>query len=228
MMTRFIAMPISTNTSLYIMCTWNIIRQFYSEQFIQSVTEPIFTSFIHITLYILRNVPRILNSKAFRYISPSMHRTGTLISHRSEWCTPVSLTVPTTHIFRFRINQGLIRKRTIQEITIIIFLTQSLGSLRNAIIIISIFQCFRHRFRFFIERDISHGTILRQTVIIRIHRCGLHGFVRTFVIKAFHSFHNHVCQYGNSMITNHTPGFISIERPDGKHFLHTLVIMCQH
>ena len=144
MMARFISMPIGSDTALNIMCSRNVIRQLYREQFIQPVAEPIFASFVHISLYILWYIPGILYSKSFRNIPPSIYRSGSLISYRSKRCTPVSLTVLATHILRFRINQSLIRECTIQEITVIILFTQSLGSLCHAIIIIRIFQCFRH------------------------------------------------------------------------------------
>ena len=144
MMARFISMPIGSDTALNIMCSRNVIRQLYCEQFVQPVAEPVFASFVDISLYILWYVPSILYSEAFCYIPPSIYRSGALISYRSKRCTPVSLTVLATHILRFRINQSLIRECTIQEITIIILFTQSLGSLCHTIIIIRIFQCFRY------------------------------------------------------------------------------------
>ena len=40
MMARFISMPIGSDTALNIMCSRNVIRQLYCEQFIQPVAEP--------------------------------------------------------------------------------------------------------------------------------------------------------------------------------------------
>ena len=60
MMARFISMPIGSDTALNIMCSRNVIRQLYCEQFVQPVAEPIFASFVDIPLYILWYVPGIL------------------------------------------------------------------------------------------------------------------------------------------------------------------------
>ena len=133
-------MPISANTSLYIVSTRNIFRQLHGKQFIQPFLEKFLSSQIDISLYIVRHIPGVLHGKAFSDVSPSMYRTRALIGYRTEWGTPFTFTIPSAHVFCFWINQSLVRKRTVQEILVIFCLTQCFSSLCNTVIIISILQ----------------------------------------------------------------------------------------
>ena len=121
MMARLISMPIGTDTSLNIMRAGNIIRQFYREKLIQPLAEQFLTSFIDISLHVLRHIPGILHGEPFCNVSPAMYRSRTLIGNRSKRGAPVSFTVASAHIFRFGINQCLIRQGTVEEITVIVF-----------------------------------------------------------------------------------------------------------
>ena len=121
MMARFISMPIGSDTPLYIMCSGDIIRQFYRKKLIQAFAEQFLTGLVDISLHILRHIPGILHRESFRDITPAMYRSRTLIGNRSKRSAPVTFAVASAHIFRFGINQGLIRQSTVEEIMIIVF-----------------------------------------------------------------------------------------------------------
>ena len=228
MMARFVPMPVTADTPLNIVCAWDIFRQFHRKQFIQPFLKKLLAGQVDISLYIVRDRPGILHGKSFRNVSPSVHRTRSLISDRRKRSTPVALAVTAAHIFCFRINQCLVRQRAVQETLIIIRFPQSFSRLRNAIVIVGIFQCLGNRFGFFVKGDIPIPDIIGQAIIIFVLSCRLHRFVGPFVIEALHTFDNHICQHRDSVITDHAPGLITVKRPDRQHFFHTFVVMSQH
>ncbi len=74
----------SSDTALNIMCSRNVIRQLYREQFSNRLRNQSSPASLHISLYILWYIPGILYSKSFRNIPPSIYRSGSLISYRSK------------------------------------------------------------------------------------------------------------------------------------------------
>ena len=176
----------------------------------------------------MRNCPCILHCKTFSNISPTVHRSRSLISYRGKRSTPITLAVTTTHILRFRVDQSLIRKRTIQKILIIVHLAQSFGSLCDTIVVIGIFQCFGNRLRLFVKRDVAIPHIVGQTVVMFVQGSRFHRLIRPFVVETFHSFDDHIRQDGDRMIADHAPSLVSVKRPDREHFLHALVKVGQH
>ena len=228
MMARLVAVPVTADTSLDIVGARNIVRQLDSKEFIQPFLEQFLSRQVDISLYVVRNGPGVLHRKSLGDISPAIYRTRSLISDRGKRGAPVTLAVTATHVFGFRINQSLVREGTVQEILIIVRLSQSLGRAGNAIIVVGILQCFGNRLGFFVERNVTVTIVIRQAIVMFIH-CGcLHGFVCPFVIKTFDTFNDHIGQNGYGMVTDHTPGFVTIERPDRKHSLRALIVMGKH
>lgn len=108
MVTRLITVPISTDTSLNVVRSGDILGQFHGKQFIQTALKQLLTRQVDITLHIVRHVPGVLHREALRYIAPTVYRAWALISNRSEGSSPSALTIFTAHVFGFRINQRLV------------------------------------------------------------------------------------------------------------------------
>ena len=88
----------------------------------------------------MENAPSVLHSEPFRNVTPSVDGAGTLISYRSERITPGAFRILSPHVSGLGIDKILVVHRAIEEEIIILIMTEFLGHLRDAPVIICIFE----------------------------------------------------------------------------------------
>ena len=161
MVTRLVAVPVSSDTALNVVCSGNILRQLHGEQLVEALLEQLLSCQIDVPLHVLGYIPSVLHCESFRDIAPAVHRAGTLIGYGSERCAPLAPAVASAHVFGLGVNQCLVGEGTVQEVAIILFLAQLAGCLCDAIVVVGILQGLRYRFCLLVEGYIAQFAILR-------------------------------------------------------------------
>ena len=150
MMAWLIAVPIGPYAPVDIMCTRDILWEDQRKERIQTGTKQISAHQIYQSLHVVRYRPMILHGKSFGNISPAVHRSGALISHRSKRCTPRTVGCSSTHILGFGIEKVPVIKRTFKEEVCRLDFSQRFCSLINGIVVVCILESLRcTTFRYF-------------------------------------------------------------------------------
>ena len=118
--------------------------------------------------------------------------------------------------------------RPVEEELVVLPVTQKLGRLGYAPIVVGIFKSLGDRFLLLVERHVAEGGIFRNAVVVRVGGGGLHRLEGALVVESTHAFEHHVCQHRAGVIADHAPGLAAVERPDREHLLGTFVEMGEH
>ena len=227
-MAGLVAVPIAADAAPDVVRAGDVVAHLDLEHVVQPLGQELLPGDVHVILEGVRHRPGILHREAFGDVAPAIVGTGTLVGDVGEWGPPVSLGVPPAHVFGFRVDEVAVVPAPRQEESIVFLVAQELGGLGDAPVVVGVFQRLGHGLVFLVEGDVAQLRVLRQAVVMRVRRRGLHRLVSALIIKALHALDHHVGQDGDGVVADHAPGFAAVERPDGQHVLRALVEVLQH
>ena len=107
-------------------------------------------------------------------------------------------------------------------------MSEFLGNLGYAPVVVGIFQGLGDAFLLKVEGDVTQGGIFRDTVVVGIGGGGLHGLEGALIVEAGYVFEDHVGEYGAGVVAYHAPCLAAVERPVGEHVFGALVVVGEH
>ena len=195
-MAGLVSVPIAADAAPDVVRSGNILRQLNGEELVKVFLKPLPSSQLDISVEIVENTPSVLHSEPFRNVTPSVDGAGTLISYRSERITPGAFRILSPHVSGLGIDKILVVHRAVEEEIIILIMTEFLGYLRDAPVVVGIFKSLGDAFFLKVERNIAERGVFGNAVVMGVGGGGLHRLESPLVIESRHILKYHIGKDG--------------------------------